>query len=109
MTQTIRNCTPHTLNIHTPDGQVELSPAGPLPRVATITDEAPPINGIPVVASRLGAVEGLPDPEPNTVLVVSRLVAGARPDRTDLVFPGELIRDDQGRPIGCRGLARLGG
>ena len=52
-----------------------------------------------------GQVEGLPDPEPNTVLIVSRLVYDACPDRDDLVYPVGLLRDELGRVIGCRGLS----
>lgn len=102
----LRNCTPHPLNIHLPDGSVRsLPPSGISPRVATVTSPAEPVDDVPVVTSRLGEVTGLPEPEAGVFLVVSQIVAGAS-GRPDLLFPGELVRDEAGRPVGCRGLAR---
>ena len=102
----LRNCTPHTLNIHLPDGSVRsLPPSGVSPRVATVTEPSESVDGVPVVTSRLGEVTGLPPAEPGVFLVVSQIVASAA-GRPDLLFPGELVRDDAGRPVGCRGLAR---
>lgn len=43
-----------------------------------------------------------------TLLIVSRLVAEACPERDDLVVPDDTVRDDAGRIIGCRALARVG-
>jgi len=110
---TIKNCTPHILNIHLADGSVrDIPPSGDVPRVATDRRSSDEIDGIPVEIVSMGAVEGLPDFEPGTWLVVSSLVAsavGARYDgddgRMDLLVPGELVRDAAGKPIGCRGLA----
>jgi hypothetical protein len=39
--------------------------------------------------------------------IVSRVVAEAARDRDDLVVPDNVIRDDQGRVIACRALARV--
>lgn len=103
----IRNCTPHTLNIHTPTGVVILDPSGIVPRVTTVTEAASDLEGIPVATSRLGSITGLPEPEPGVYLVVSQIVAQAARRRFDLLFPGELIRDDRGRPVGCKGLSAL--
>ena len=33
------------------------------------------------------------------------LVASACPDRSDLLVPGPLVRDSEGKVIGCRGLS----
>lgn len=38
------------------------------------------------------------------ILVVSALTALHAPERLDLYSPGPLIRDEQGRTIGCEGL-----
>jgi hypothetical protein len=50
-----------------------------------------------------GEVMDLPEPQPNTVYVVSGMVNAATPDRQDVVSPGDHIRDPDGRPIGCIG------
>lgn len=54
-----------------------------------------------------GPVTGLPDRAPGVILIVSRLVAQACPDRDDLWFPIDLIRDAGGAPVACGALARM--
>jgi hypothetical protein len=55
----------------------------------------------------LGQVVDLPEPQDDTLYIVSRAVAEAARDRDDLVVPDNVIRDDQGRVIACRALARV--
>lgn len=63
---------------------------------------------VPLTESKIARTEGeLPPPEPDTLRVVSRIVAEAHPDRDDLVFPDDLVRDETGQVIGCRSLSRL--
>ena len=100
----IVNLTPHEIRI----GDVRIPSAG-LARCATV---AVPlyVRGcpVPVVRQRFGEVTGLPDPEEGVIYVVSMPVAQAvGRDRDDIFVPGEQIRDEQGRIIGCKSLARL--
>jgi hypothetical protein len=53
---------------------------------------------------RDGRLADLPDPEPGTRYVVSRLTALAARGRADLAFPFGEIRDGDGRITGARGL-----
>ena len=103
------NLTPHTLTIITGSGAVTIPPSGTVARVTVTRDSAGTvtIDGVDVPLSRTtyGAVTDLPDPEPGTLYIVSSLVAAAARDRNDLVVPDALVRDDQGRVIGARGLA----
>ena len=101
----IINLTPHVLNVHAPSGVVTLAPSGEVARVATVSVEAPPVEGLPTVVTSFGEVTGLPDPQPGVILVVSGMVASAA-HRPDVMSPGDLVRDDGGKPIGCRGLRR---
>ena len=106
----IINCTPHVLNVHTADDEiVPITPSGDVPRCATTMVDLGTIavDGVPVALTRqdLGAVSGMPDPTEGTLYVVSRLVADALPGLSDLLIPGPLVRDDQGRVTGCRGLS----
>src|SRR5690606_30167316 len=105
----VDNLTPHTLTIITGSGAVAISPSGMVARVAVTRDSAGTVTidrvAVPISRTTYGAVEGLPDPEPDTLYVVSAIVAAAARDRNDLVVPDGLIRDDQGRVIGARGLA----
>lgn len=48
-------------------------------------------------------VDGLPDPSPGMLYLVSRLTA-LSVRRDDLVFPQGELRDDNGQIVGCRAL-----
>lgn len=64
-------------------------------------------TNIPINRVFLGEVENLPEPKEDTAYVVSRVVAEACPDRNDLFVPDETVRDEKGRIIGCRALAKI--
>ncbi len=99
------NLTPHALSVHTPSGVVTLPRTDTIARVATVSVPAAPVGGIPTVTTTFGEVTNLPAPQPGVILVVSGMVASASP-REDVMSPGDLVRDDGGKPIGCRGLRR---
>lgn len=48
----------------------------------------------------------LPEPQTDTLYIVSALVAQAFPNRNDLVVPYDLVRKD-GRILGCKALVRV--
>lgn len=100
------NLTPHDLHVHGLDGEVRTLPrSGVVARVATSSVDAGAVGGIPTVLTTVGEVTDLPDPEEGVVYVVSGMVASAAP-RGDVMSPGDLVRDENGRPVGCRGLRR---
>ena len=110
---TYLNLTPHALYVKSVDGEyVTIPPAGDVARV--VYDRLPPeqvrIDGREVSVSVAGSpreIVGLPDPEPNTVLIVAKAVSDAAPaSRGDLMSPGRLLRDAEGKVIGCDGLTR---
>ena len=101
------NMTPHALNIVQSDGStLTVAPSGYVPRCSSTEVVDQSIGLIEITKQTLGEVEGLPDPIPGAFYVVSRLVAAAA-NRPDLLVPGQGIRDDKGRIIGCKGLSRL--
>lgn len=63
---------------------------------------------VPVsVGTRMVGLEPpLPPAIPGTLLITSRIVAEHCPDRDDLVWPDDLLRDDDGRVVAARRLAR---
>lgn len=108
----LRNLTPHDVVIRIPDAaDASLHPESTPARCRlsrTVTGSVRTGFGeIPLTRTHLVAdVSGLPDPEPGTLLIVARDVVLARPDRADLVFPDDIVRDDAGRVVACRALGR---
>ena len=52
-----------------------------------------------------GDVQDLPEVTENTIFVVSRMVKDRVPNRTDVLVPGALVRDENGNIIGANGLS----
>jgi len=104
------NLTPHAISIISLDGEtITYEPSGVVARVVTKTLELRPISGFRVreLSSTFG-VEGLPDPEPDTIYLVSSMVL-AKTNRAnqDVFAPdtgGDAIRDKEGRICAVRGL-----
>ena len=63
-------------------------------------------GGVPVYETQFLEVTGLPEQQGGVLLLISRMVLTALPERLDLVCPGELVRDKDGKPCGCKGLTR---
>ncbi len=108
------NLTPHALNLMPggPDGPtVTIPPSGQVARCATsrVQVDTVTVGGITVQVNqtRFGEVSGLPDPQPDTIFVVSALVAQAVPERQDVFIVDDAVRDEQGRIIGARALAHV--
>lgn len=105
----IVNLTPHTVNIVNEAGATvaTIAPSGFVARVATKSEKVRETeSGIPLFATRYGQVTGLPEPEPDTIYIVSGMLLASVPHRTDVWQPGELLRDEAGRVVGCVGLSR---
>lgn len=110
----IKNLTPHAINIIVGGptfGTEEVVTIQPEPvpaRLAATTalDKVDNASGyyIPITKTVFGEPTGLPDPVPGTLLIVSQLVKSALPNRQDLVVPAQVVRDSQGRIMGCRSL-----
>ena len=100
MNQKIINLTPHSINII----DKQIPPSGKVARVSVTSKEAGTFAGIPLKIPTFGDVVDLPDPEPNTMFIVSALVRSACPKRKDLASPSDMVRDEDGRIIGCRAL-----
>ncbi len=107
MTQ-FKNLCPHAVNVVLPNGEVrDYMPSGIIARCSQKEEVVGEFDGIPVTRQSFGEVLDLPAPEKDVHYIVSRLVAAACPERSDLVFPGPLVRDENGQPKGCRGLSVL--
>lgn len=107
------NLTPHAVTLLGGEHSVTLEPAGPAARVTMATEVVETLQledglSLSIRQGTPGAITGLPDPEPGVVVIVSRLVADAAL-RSDVVYPDDLVRNDTGQVIGCRGLGRPAG
>lgn len=104
----IINLTPHRIHFVDSENEVFLTvESSGIARVAAKTVRTGRnIAGIPVSETVYGDVENLPDPQEGVVYVVSALVAQCCKDRDDVYIPGEQVRDEDGRVIGCRSLGR---
>ena len=103
------NLTPHSVTIL---GDIELSvESSGVARIAAQDEVSGALEvlgiSVPITKTVFGDPVGLPEAEDGVALIVSRLVAAALPERNDLFFPNQLVRDDQGRIIGCKSLSRI--
>lgn len=103
---TFVNLTPHAITICTPEGEVirEIPASGQLCRVSSRTVKVKEIDGISITKTEFGKVENLPDPQENTIYIVSLAVASRVPEREDILVPSESLRDAHGNIIGCKSL-----
>jgi hypothetical protein len=102
------NLTPPPIVIHTGTGELVLGSIGSA-RIDETSEPAGSIQyegcEIPLRRIHLGASSSLPPARPGTRLVVSRLVALAHPERSDLLCGGNYVRNDSGQIVAVRDLA----
>lgn len=94
-----KNLTPHAIHWHREKGIETIPASGIIPRCSVVEEKT--LHDW-LVSPKLGEVQNLPAQEAGKWLVVSRIVAEACPQRADLIFPHDLVRDDKGNIIGCR-------
>ena len=100
------NCTPHDINIILDkEENIVIKASGIVARVATTMNPSGMIGNIPLSETRFGEVENLPEPKKGTRYIVSRIIKEACPERHDLLVPGECVRDEEGKIIGCKSLS----
>ena len=106
---TIVNLTPHAIVFCNPEGKPYLTvePSGSLARVSSHIEVTGNVAGIPVTETVFGDVTGLPEAKPDTIYLVSSIVAQRVPKRKDVFIPSESVRDAEGRIVGCKSLGRI--
>lgn len=102
----IINMTPHEVKIVDDEEALikSFAASGNLARCKTVPVSAGSLDGLPLTKTEYGDVEGLPDQQPDVFYIVSALVRTRLPERKDLLSPGQQVRDDAGRVIGCKSL-----
>jgi len=111
------NLTPHPITLLVEGGPVEIPPSGIVVR-AKETRELVGVLGdkeisIPLYRVKYGEPEGLPEIHPDTYYIVSSLAAQSIKAHMPahvverFVVVTDLVRDDEGRIVGARGLSML--
>lgn len=105
---TFKNCTPHNIIMFRENGStIVFAPESEPARCVATTVKIGVIDGITITKTTFGETTGLPPYNPNCYCIVSRLVAEANPQRTDLLIVNETVRDAEGRIVGCKSLSTL--
>lgn len=99
------NLTPHSINVVTGENVQTFEPSGTVARCSVNSVESGNINGITTFKEITGEVVDLPEPQPGTLFIVSRIVFETAKDRTDLISPitSRAVRDDNGNIVGVPG------
>ena len=102
----IVNMTPHTVNMVSETGEkiADYISEGEI-RLTQETKQIGTINGVPLTKTTFGDVQGLPEEKEGIFYIVSRLVMTACSSRNDLLVPNDIVRDDEGKIIGCKSFA----
>lgn len=120
------NMTPHTITVYSTDDCQEVvkgsyislvlkegaKPIMSLPsegvaRAASNKELLYTIDSIPVYKTVYGSPEGLPEPAPNTYIIVSALTAQAASQRHDLLIIDGAVRNAEGQIVGCTAFGRV--
>lgn len=102
----IINTTPHEITIINDEMETVATFAPEISvRVASVTKIIGNIQGIPLDTTFFGEVEGLPEYQEGVYYIVSCLVKSALPDRKDLLYPGQQVRNENGQVVGCKSLS----
>lgn len=102
------NKTPHPVTLVNGDKQVTIQPDSVPARCESESVSVDYGLGIPCFKVKYGKVTGLPEEKDGTVYIVSSILAQAvKNDRNDCFIVTETVRDDQGRIIGTKGLAKV--
>jgi len=114
----IINLTPHELTLVGENDEVigRIIPTGQVARVKTLATEVGQVtvdgHAVPIVSTVYGKIENLPEPQENTIYVVSIMVVNAlgTGTRSDVVAPDtgpqSVVRDAQGQIKGVRRFTR---
>lgn len=103
----IINLTPHDIVI---TNGPTFPPSGTVARVTVQQVDAGNINGIPVKTQAYGNIVGLPEPQKDTIFIVSALVLAAAKaaGRDDVVAPdtSNAVRNDAGHIVSVPGFVK---
>jgi hypothetical protein len=105
------NLTPHDISVVSPVQSVKTYvKSGTIARVSQESAVAFTVDDVEISDVVYGEVIGLPDQSDGVYLIVSGMIKDAVKKsgsvRTDIVSPGDLVRNSDGVVIGCKGFFR---
>ena len=110
----IINLTPHTITIQTEGETYNVEPSGTVARVEQLPKAIGYIGDadISYVKYEYSDVKDLPDPQPDTIYLVSGMVLAAVKNRDDVYAPDtsprSVVRDEKGNIIAVKNLVKGG-
>lgn len=96
------NLTPHAINV----SGMHFPASGTVARCREETELVTELAGLKIIRKKFGAVEGLPPPAEGTIYIVSAICMTAA-QRSDVMCPGQPVRDSAGVIVGCEALCCL--
>lgn len=101
----IVNLTPHEISYHHGRHKRVIPPSGEVARVITREVQSWHESGYLLTRNVVERIDGLPEPSPTRVYIVSAWVARELPERSDLWVPARRVRRPREGVIGCRAFA----
>ncbi len=99
------NFAPHDVNLLNSEGSIfRTFPTEGNARIEEKIIASQLLSGLRTVQVEFGKVKNLPQPEENTLYIVSSMVFNALPNRKDLCVPFDFVRNAKKQIIGCRAL-----
>lgn len=107
------NLMPHTIRVMVGEDVQEFPASGIVARCQTIETVEKAVDGLPVVSQQFGEIEGLPEPQPETIYLVSKVIGNAlAASRNDIygpnTSPNSVIRNANGQITAVRSLVKYG-
>ncbi len=102
----IYNKTPHDIVIITEDRKEikRLKAEKGAVRLGAEVKKVGNIGKVPITKTIFKEAQGLPSYKEGVYYVVSQLVKSSLPQRTDLLVPAQILRDEKKRIVGCMSL-----
>ena len=104
------NLTPHDINLFDGDKLIDtIEKSDKFARAKEEKRRVDYVNGWAVDQISYGEVVDLPETQENTYYIVSQITAVAAKElgRTDCLIVSDIVRNDKGQIIGCRGFAKV--
>ena len=114
MEEDLINLTPHEVRLVGEDGKTAM--VFPSQGAIRLLEERERVDTlsledgeVPIFKKRFSGGADLPPEKAGTLYIVSLPIAQAYPGRRDFLVPDQLVRDKEGRVVGAKALATLGG